>query len=303
MARGQPIEGQSFNWRAWVLAARPKTLPAAVAPVWAGCALAQELSGDFNGWLAFCTLLGALAIQVATNFFNDVIDAEKGADTERRLGPQRATASGLLSRRQVLGMALASLGVALVCGWVLYQARGWPIALIGLPSLFLAYGYTGGPFPLAYRGMGELFVILFFGLVAVCGTVFIQTGTWPVEALLAGAQIGLLSAVLISINNFRDRDEDATTGKRTLAVRWGPKAAAAIIWLEIKLAAFAGLLWIPLGKGRLLLPSLLVLLLGARILWGVCTQPPGPAFNRLLALAGLQLVLFVAFFHLALVWW
>lgn len=290
----------AHDWKAWLLAARPKTLPAAVAPVWAGCALAWELQRAFHPLLALCTLAGALAIQIATNFFNDVIDADKGADTERRLGPQRVTASGLLHRRQVMGMAGACLGLALLCGVVLYQARGWPIAAIGLPSLFLAYGYTGGPFPLAYRGLGELFVILFFGLVAVAGTVFIQTAGWPREALLLGMQIGLLSAALISINNFRDRAEDATTGKRTLAVRWGPRAAAAVIWLEIKLAAFAGLLWIPLGKSELLLPSLPVLLLGSRILWGVFTQPPGPAFNRLLALAGLQLVLFVAVFHLTL---
>jgi 1,4-dihydroxy-2-naphthoate octaprenyltransferase len=290
------------GWQAWVLAARPKTLPAAVAPVWAGCVLAWKLRGAFDWWLALCTLAGALAIQVATNFFNDAIDARKGADTARRLGPLRVTAGGLLGRRQVMAMAAGFLGLAALCGVALYQARGWPIVVIGLPSLFLAYGYTGGPFPLAYRGMGELFVVIFFGWVAVCGTVFIQTGGWPPEALLAGTQVGLLSAVLISINNLRDRAEDATTGKRTLAVRWGPKAAVAIIWLEIKLAAFAGLAWIGFGHAGWLLPSLLVLLLGARILWGVCTQPPGPAYNRLLALAGLQLVAFVALFHLAAVW-
>lgn len=290
-------------WKAWLLAARPKTLPAAVAPVWAGCALAWEYHRAFDPLLALCTLVGALAIQIATNFFNDAIDAQKGADTDRRLGPTRVTASGLLSRRQVMGMALRFIGLALLCGLVLYQARGWPIAAIGLPSLYLAYGYTGGPFPLAYRGMGELFVILFFGLVAVTGTVFIQTGGWPAAGLLLGVQTGLLSAVLISINNFRDREEDAGTGKRTLAVRCGPKVAAAVIWLEIKLAAFAGLLWIPLGKSELLLASLPVLLLGTRILWGVFTQPPGAAFNRLLGLAAMQLLLFIAVFQLAAAFW
>lgn len=282
-----------------VLAARPKTLPAAIVPVWAGCVLAWKLGGGFDPLLAFCTLLGAVAIQIATNFFNDAIDAQKGADTERRLGPVRVTASGMLPPRVVIGLAAAFLGVAFICGVVLYQARGWPIALIGIPSLFLAYGYTGGPFPLAYRGMGEIFVILFFGLIAVAGTVFIQTGGWPREALLLGAQTGLLSAVLISINNFRDREEDATTGKRTLAVRFGPKAAAAVIWLEIKLAAFGGLLWLALGQPALVFASLPVLLIGMRIIWGVFTLPPGPGFNRLLALGGAQLVLFAAVFHLA----
>ena len=282
-----------------ILAARPKTLPAAVVPVWAGCVLAWKLTGAFDAWLAICTVLGSVAIQIATNFFNDVIDARKGADTARRLGPQRVTASGMLSARVVMALAGGFLLVALGCGLVLFQARGWPIVWIGVPSMFLAYGYTGGPFPLAYRGMGELFVILFFGLVAVAGTVFIQTGDWPPAAWLLGLQVGLLSAVLISINNFRDRDEDATTGKRTLAVRLGPKPAAAIIWLEIKLAAFAGLGWITFGQPILMIASLPVLLIGMRICWGVFTLPPGPAFNRLLALAGLQLVLFAGVFHLA----
>lgn len=280
-----------------VLAARPKTLPAAIVPVWVGCVLAWKLGGSLDLPLAVCTLLGAVAIQIATNFFNDAIDAGKGADTERRLGPVRVTASGLLSPHTVMGIAAGFLGVAFVCGVVLFQARGWPIVAIGVPSLFLAYGYTGGPFPLAYRGMGELFVILFFGLVAVAGTVFIQTGQWPREALLLGAQTGLLSAVLISINNFRDREEDATTGKRTLAVRFGPKVAAAVIWLEIKLAAFLGLVWLVWGHPMWLFASLPVLLLGLRILWGVFTTPPGPAFNRLLALGGVQLILFAVVFH------
>jgi len=286
-----------FIFKSCLLAARPKTLPAAIVPVWVGCVLAWKLSDSFNLPLALCTLLGALAIQIATNFFNDVIDSKKGADTERRLGPVRVTASGMLRPGTVMAVAAGFLAVALVCGVILYQACGWPIVLIGLPSLFLAYGYTGGPFPLAYRGMGELFVILFFGWVAVAGTVFIQTGFWPREALLLGLQVGLLSAVLISINNFRDRDEDATTGKRTLAVRFGPKFAAAVIWLEIKLAAFVGLIWLAWGQPTFAAASLPVLLIGLRIIWGVFTLPPGPGFNRLLALAGVQLILFAAVFH------
>jgi 1,4-dihydroxy-2-naphthoate octaprenyltransferase len=288
-------------FKSCVLAARPKTLPAAIVPVWVGCALAWKLSGDFDLPLALATLLGAVAIQIATNFFNDAIDAKKGADTERRLGPVRVTASGLMTPKAVMGLATGFLALALVCGVFLYQARGWPIVAIGLPSLFLAYGYTGGPFPLAYRGMGELFVILFFGLIAVAGTVFIQLGIWPREALLLGAQTGLLSAVLISINNFRDREEDSTTGKHTLAVRFGPKVAAVVIWLEIKLAAFGGLAWLAFGRPHLALASLPVLFIGMRIIWGVLTMPPGPGFNKLLALGGVQLILFAAFFQVAAV--
>jgi 1,4-dihydroxy-2-naphthoate octaprenyltransferase len=274
-------------------------LPAAIVPVWAGCVLAWKLSGSFDFLLALCTLGGAVAIQIATNFFNDAIDARKGADTERRLGPTRVTASGMMQPRTVMRLATLFLGIAVLCGVVLYQARGWPIIAIGVPSLFLAYGYTGGPFPLAYRGMGELFVIGFFGLVAVAGTVFIQTGGWPREALLLGLQIGMLSCVLISINNLRDREEDASTGKRTLAVRFGPKVAVAVIWLEVKIAVFAGLGWIAFGHPSLAIAGAPVFLIGLRIIWGVLTFPPGPAFNRLLAFGGVQLVFFAAAFHIA----
>lgn len=284
-----------------LLAARPKTLPAAIVPVWVGCVLSWKLTGSWNGWLAFFTLAGAVCIQVATNFFNDAIDAAKGADTAKRLGPFRVTASGLLSRKAVMLWAVAFLALAFACGVPLYLQRGWPMLAIGVPSLFLAYGYTGGPWPLAYRGLGELFVILFFGLVAVCGTVFVQTGEWREEALLLGGQVGLLSAVLISINNLRDREEDATTGKRTLAVRLGPKFAISIIWLETKVAALAGLGWIFYKHPEWMMASAPVFGLGLRIVWGIMTTEPGPGYNRLLALAGVQLILFAAAFHVVAV--
>ncbi len=292
-----PVTGSIL--KACMLAARPKTLPAAIVPVWAGCVLAWKLSGNFSLLLALCTLGGAIAIQIATNFFNDAIDARNGADTEKRLGPTRVTASGMMNPATVMRLGAVFLALATACGVVLFQARGWPVIAIGIPSLFLAYGYTGGPFPLAYRGLGELFVILFFGLVAVTGTVFVQTGQWPREALLLGFQIGLLSAVLISINNLRDREEDAGTGKHTLAVRFGPKFAVALIWLEVKLAVFVGLLWIWFGLPPLAIAGAPVFLIGLRIIWGVLTIPPGPAFNRLLALGGVQLILFAAAFHFA----
>lgn len=288
-------------FKSCLLAARPKTLPAAIVPVWTGCVLAWKLTGVFHFWLAVCTLGGAIAIQIATNFFNDAIDHAKGADTEKRLGPKRVTASGLMAPSTVLRLAFVFLAIATCFGAVLFQQRGWPIIAIGIPSLFLAFGYTGGPFPLAYRGMGEIFVILFFGLIAVAGTVFIQTGYWPHESYLLGGQVGLLSAVLISINNLRDREEDESTGKHTLAVRFGPKVAVGVIWLEVKVAAFVGLGWIFFGHPPLAIAGAPVFLLGLRILWGVMTYPPGPAFNRLLALGGIQLIFFAAAFHIAAV--
>ncbi|MCH7224707.1 1,4-dihydroxy-2-naphthoate octaprenyltransferase [Haloferula sp. A504] len=289
--------------RAFLLATRPKTLPAAVVPVWAGTVLAWRLEGRWSLTLALLTLVGALAIQIATNFFNDAIDHRKGADTGNRTGPTRVTASGLMSPRAVMAWGSGFLGLAAVCGLLLFREAGWPIVMIGLPSLFLAYGYTGGPFPLAYRGMGELFVIVFFGFVAVAGTVFVQLGEWRVEALLLGAQIGLLSAVLISINNLRDRVEDAGTGKHTLAVRWGPKAARLTIWGEIKLAGLLGIGWVFLGQPWLFLATLPLWTLGLRISWGGLALDEGPAMNRLLAMAGVQLVAFAGMFHLVAVVW
>jgi len=277
--------------------ARPKTLAAGVVPVWAGGVLAWKLSGEFDAWLWVCTLLGALCIQIATNFFNDAVDGKKGADGAERTGPRRLTGTGEMSFARVMGIGTVFLVGAAFFGTFLVMERGWPMLAIGLPSLFLAYGYTGGPFPLAYRGLGEVFVIGFFGFVAVMGTVFVQTGTWPREAALLGAQIGLLSAVLISVNNFRDREGDARVGKRTLAVRLGPKVAAAVIWLEIKVAAFLGIVWIAWDMPMFLVASVPVFAIGMRIIWGVLTLPADERMNRLLALGALQLLLFSAVFH------
>jgi 1,4-dihydroxy-2-naphthoate octaprenyltransferase len=283
--------------RAVVSGARLKTLAAGIVPVWLGGVLAWKLTGNFDGWLWSCTLLGALCIQIATNFFNDAVDGKKGADGEKRTGPRRLTGTGEMSFGQVMSLGAVFLTGAVIFGTFLCMARGWPMVLIGLPSLFLAYGYTGGPFPLAYRGLGEIFVILFFGFIAVMGTVFIQTGTWPSEAILLGGQVGLLSAVLISVNNFRDREEDAKVGKKTLAVRFGPKVAAFVIWLEIKVAALLGIGWLVIGYPLFGFASIPVFVIGMRIIWGVLTMPPGKAFNRLLALGALELILFAAVFH------
>ncbi len=283
--------------KAVVSGARPKTLAAGVVPVWVGGVLAWKLTGAFDWWLWVCTLLGALGIQIATNFFNDAVDGKNGADGERRMGPRRLTGTGEMGFGQVMGLGGAFLAGAVFFGAFLVLARGWPMLAIGLPSLFLAYGYTGGPFPLAYRGMGEIFVILFFGFIAVMGTVFVQTGTWPVEAALLGGQVGLLSAVLISVNNFRDREEDALVGKRTLAVKFGAKVAGAVIWLEVKVAALLGVVWLVKGYPLFGLASLPVFVIGMRIIWGVLTLPADARMNRLLALGAVELVLFATVFH------
>jgi 1,4-dihydroxy-2-naphthoate octaprenyltransferase len=281
---------------AYLLAARPKTLPAAIVPVWVGCALAYHLTGAWDGWLAFYTVMGAVWIQVATNFFNDAIDSEKGADTDARLGPVRATATGRLSLKTVYIAAFVCLLLASAFGWPLFVARGWPMIVIAVPSFYLAYGYTGGPFPLAYKGLGELFVILFFGLVAVMGTVFVQTGVWYVEALVAGLAIGCLSAVLIAINNLRDVDEDSSNDKRTLAVKWGRSAVLRLVWMMC-LIAYTSAVWL-FGSVSGLLYFLPAFIVGLLIIANIYKHLPGQIYNKFLAMAALQLILYAVAFML-----
>ncbi len=294
------LDEQSMSISPYILAARPKTLPAAIVPVWLGCVLAYYLTSSYDGWIAFYTLMGAIWIQIGTNFFNDAIDADKGADTEHRLGPKRATASGLISRCGVYTSALVCLLIASIFGWLLFLERGWTVIAIGIPSLYLCYGYTGGPWPLAYKGLGELFVVLFFGLLAVAGTVFMQLGEWRPEAILLGMQAGLLSAVLISINNLRDRDEDAGNNKRTVAVILGEKKAKLILMVELFLPALLGFIWVWIGHDLWLsLIPLIYLILAIPIAKGVNSQPPSVLYNKYLGLGGLQLILYGVAFHLA----
>ena len=277
----------------WIDAARPKTLGAAVAPVIVGTAIGWRFGGGaFHPGLALCTLLACMALQVATNWFNDAIDFQKGSDTAARLGPRRITASGVVTASQVLIAAVLMLGVATAFSIPLFLARGWPIVAIGIPSLYFCYGYTGGPAPLAYRGLGELFVILFFGLVAVTGSAFVQSGEWRVEALVGGLQIGCLSTVLIAVNNLRDMDEDRSTGKRTLAARFGASFARWEITLLVVIALVLQAYWVARGLGKIPLATGVDAVVGGIIVRRVWVLPPGRAYNGLLALSGMFLLLF-----------
>jgi 1,4-dihydroxy-2-naphthoate octaprenyltransferase len=276
----------------WIAAARPKTLGAAIAPVAVGWALAVKVAGKADTKLALCTLGSCMALQVATNFFNDALDSLKGADTKARIGPRRITASGRASPGMVKLAAWVMLGLATLLALPLFELRGTPILAIGLPSLYFCFGYTGGPVPLAYRGLGELFVILFFGLVAVTGTVFVLTGEWLEYGLIAGVQIGCLSTVLIAINNLRDAVEDGRTGKRTLAVRLGTGFAKAEIVLLILAAHAAGFYWFQEGLEHAFTMPLVTLPIGLFVSWRVLVEAPGPGHNRLLAISGVQLLAF-----------
>ncbi len=208
------------NYQAWLLASRPKTLPAAVSPVIIGSAVAfTEQSFRFGPALA--AFLGALLLQIGANLANDVFDFEKGADQDGRLGPMRVTQAGLLSPTAVkTGMWLA-FGLAAICGIYMTLVSGWFILLIGLMAILAAIAYTGGPFPYGYKGLGEIFVFIFFGFAAVCGTYYAQTKTISQLAVLSSIPVGLLIVGILVVNNVRDYESDKAANKRTLAVRFG----------------------------------------------------------------------------------
>jgi 1,4-dihydroxy-2-naphthoate octaprenyltransferase len=205
---------------AWILAARPATLTAAFAPVAVGTACAWRVGG-FRWDAALAALLGASLIQIATNFANDMFDFQKGADTEQRLGPTRAAQAGLLTVGQLRRGIAVTLALAFGTGLYLTWIAGPVVIVIGLSSIAAGLAYTGGPFPLAYNGLGDLFVMVFFGFVAVCGTTFVQARFVPEVAWAASIPIGALATAILVVNNVRDFEGDARAGKTTLVVRFG----------------------------------------------------------------------------------
>jgi 1,4-dihydroxy-2-naphthoate octaprenyltransferase len=269
----------------WLLAARPKTLSAAVVPVWIGTALAAHEPTAITWWVFACALAGALFIQIATNFINDALDFKKGADTSERLGPIRVTSAGLLSAESVMRGAWICLILAALCGIPLLLRGGWPMLAIGLASIAMAYAYTGGPYPLAYHGLGELFVVIFFGLIAVGGTFYAHSLQWTQSALLAGFAAGSLATVLLVINNLRDIDSDRRSNKRTLAVRFGETFARAevVFFALAPFAAIAGIAWIRGHWGLLLVLGALPL---AMLIIVRVFRSKGAELNRALAIAG-----------------
>lgn len=275
----------------WFLALRPKTMTAAIVPVIVGTALAHARSVPVIWWIAVCAALSACFIQIGTNLVNDALDFKKGADTEKRIGPQRVTQSGLLSSKQVMRGAAICFVAAALFGVPLVMHGGMPIVLIGLVSIALAYGYTGGPFPLAYKGLGELFVILFFGLVAVAGTFYLHAEYVDPLAILAGLQVGFLATVLIAINNLRDAPQDATVHKKTLAVRFGVGFARFEIAFFVIAPFIMSFLWLRHGYFSAAVLPFLGFAFARRVLKGVFTNEPSPIYNKFLAMAaGLQMV-------------
>jgi 1,4-dihydroxy-2-naphthoate octaprenyltransferase len=249
---------QPSHLQIWISAARPRTLPAAIAPVVAGSALAAH-QGSFVLAAALTCLTFALLIQIGTNFANDYYDFIQGADTVERVGPRRAVAAGLVSASTKRMMMWIVFAVAFFVGLSLLKFGGWPLLVIGVASILCGIAYTGGPFPLGYNGLGDLFVFLFFGLVAVGATYFVQTGHLTAEAILIGAAIGLLAANILLVNNYRDVETDLKAGKRTLVVRYGRGFARTQFVISLAVALSLPLvLWARGFSIWILLPSVLL---------------------------------------------
>lgn len=274
---------------AWFLACRPKTLSVSLSPVLVGTAVAWHDSGALLWLPLLAAALGAAFIQIGTNLFNDVGDFLRGTDTPERLGPKRATAEGWLTPGKVRTGAWLSFALAFLCGIYLVAHGGWPIVAIGLASLAAGWAYTGGPKPIAYGPLGEVFVFVFFGLVAVGGSYYLQTFGLSTTALIAAALVGFHAAAVITVNNYRDLEGDAKNGKNTFAVRFGRPATRRLYSAET-LAPYA-LLPLLVGLGWKAALPLLTLPLAVKLIRRFHREAPGPVFNNILAAtAGLQLV-------------
>jgi 1,4-dihydroxy-2-naphthoate octaprenyltransferase len=245
------------SFGAWVLAMRPATLGAALVPVAVGAAVAQ-VHGGLRLWPTLGALFGAIFIQIGTNFANDVFDYEKGADTADRLGPTRAVQAGLISAGAMRRAMILTFALAAICGAYLGYVGGWPLIVIGVASIVSGIAYTGGPYPLGYNGLGDIFVMIFFGFVAVCGTVLVNLGSVPELAVWASIPPGALATAILVVNNVRDRETDVLAGKRTLAVRFGRAAGIAEYRFLIVISFLTPMLLYVLGKAGwpILLPLL-----------------------------------------------
>jgi 1,4-dihydroxy-2-naphthoate octaprenyltransferase len=274
------------------MAARVRTLPAAVAPVLVGTSLALG-AGTFEPLAFLAALLGAVFIQVGTNLSNDYSDARRGADTDDRLGPVRVTAGGLVPPRQVLIATYVSFGLAVACGIYLIAVAGWELLAVGAASILAGVLYTGGPRPYGYEGLGELFVFLFFGVVAVTGSYFVQIQHLPWQAFVTAVPVGLLASAILVVNNVRDVDTDARAGKRTLAVRLG-RERTRTLYAAMLTAAFitAPLPWILGSETAWLFLPWLAAPLAVALVRIVRTRTDGPSLNGALARTGALQLLF-----------
>ena len=271
-----------MNLSSWLMAARPRTLSLSITPVAVGAALSWAAERHVHGPAVAAALVASMFIQMGTNLHNDAVDSERGGDGPDRVGPPRITAMGLLPGRSVKHGACTCFAVAALLGLYLIAIGGWPILLLGLLSIAAGWAYTGGPWPIAYTPLGELFVIAFFGVGAVGGTFWLCTGKFGVAALAAGLAIGLPTGAVLLVNNFRDVEADARVGRRTLAIVAGPHGTP---WI------FAGLLLLPfallepiaqnLPHGHVW-PALIAMPWALLLIYRFMREPPGRGFNRIL---------------------
>jgi 1,4-dihydroxy-2-naphthoate polyprenyltransferase len=278
--------------RIWILASRPRTLPAAIAPVLVGTALAAS-EDDFRVLPFLAAVVGSTFIQIGTNLSNDYSDARRGADTEDRLGPVRVTAGGLMPPRHVLVGTYLAFGIAVAAGLYLAAVAGWELLVVGAASILAGVLYTGGPRPYGYEGLGELFVFVFFGIVAVVGSYYVQTEELRWEAFALAVPVGLLSSAILVVNNVRDIDTDRRAGKRTLAVKLGRERARLLFTAMVVLSFAAPVVTLALGG---LTPWLLVTLaaipLAVPLIKTVSSRSDGPALNAALGGTGRLLAVF-----------
>lgn len=268
--------------RHWVLASRPATLTAAVVPVMVGTALAWR-DDRFHGAAAGLALIGALLIQLGTNYANDLHDFLKGTDDEQRLGPTRAVQAGLISIAAMRRAMIMTFALAFLVGLLLVWRAGWPIAMLGIVSILSGWAYTGGPYPLGYHGLGDVFVFLFFGLAAVVGTYFVQALEAPLVAWFFAVPVGASCTAIIVVNNLRDREGDERSGKRTLAVRLGPIWTRRQFAVLLVVALLASPLWMLMTSGSLVLLAPLLLSPLAWRLVRALQVTEGAGLNPLLA--------------------
>lgn len=288
---GEIVSGPRSPVHIWVMAARVRTLPAAIAPVLVGTSLALG-AGHFAALAFLAALLGAIFIQVGTNLSNDYSDARRGADAEDRLGPVRVTAGGLVPPRQVLIATYLTFGAAVLCGVYLVVVAGPELIAVGAASILAGVLYTGGPRPYGYEGLGEVFVFLFFGIVAVTGSYFVQVQALPWQAFACAVPVGLLASAILVVNNVRDLETDRRAGKRTLAVRLGRERTRGL-YAAMVVGAFLLplLLWLAGGMTTWLMLSWLAAPIAAPVIKLVRTRVDGPSLNGALAKTGaLQLV-------------
>jgi len=288
--------------KAWLLAARPKTLPAAVAPVMVGTSLAIA-DGKFDPLPALAALAGALLLQIGVNLANDYFDYRRGIDGAGRKGPLRVTQAGLISPEGVRMGMIAVFSAAAAVGLYLVAVGGWPILAVGAASILAALAYSGGPWPLASHGLGDLFVFLFFGLAAVGGTYYVQAGEITPLALAVAVPPGLLITAILVVNNVRDIDTDGRTGKRTLAVRLGPRGSLAEYLLLLGGAYLtASVLWVSGSTGPWVLLTALSLPMATPLLGTLRDRhDDGPAMNEALAGTARLTFLFCFLFSIGLI--